>query len=50
MNIWIEPVEWDEQVEGKPCPITGLDVRVTSYLDGEEVKGAKAVSDGRGCG
>ncbi|KAI9464309.1 mitochondrial protein Pet127-domain-containing protein [Boletus coccyginus] len=48
MNVWIEPVEWDEQVEGKPCPITELDIRVTSYLDDEEVKGAKAISDGRG--
>ncbi|KAF8431466.1 mitochondrial protein Pet127-domain-containing protein [Boletus edulis BED1] len=48
LNVWIQPVEWDEQVEGKPCPITEIDVGVVSYLDGEEVNGATAVSDGRG--
>ncbi|KAH0832338.1 hypothetical protein J3R83DRAFT_13354 [Lanmaoa asiatica] len=48
LNVWIQPVEWDEEVEGKPHPITELDIRVVSYLDGEEVNGARAVADGRG--
>ncbi|KAG8214887.1 hypothetical protein J3R82DRAFT_10058 [Butyriboletus roseoflavus] len=48
LNVWIQPVEWDEQVEGKPCPITELDVRVVSYLDDQWTDGARAVADGRG--
>ncbi|KAG9315444.1 hypothetical protein JVU11DRAFT_3055 [Chiua virens] len=48
LNVWIQPVEWDDEAEGKPCPITELDVRVTNFLDGKEVKGSKAVADGRG--
>ncbi|KIK93091.1 hypothetical protein PAXRUDRAFT_534427 [Paxillus rubicundulus Ve08.2h10] len=50
LNVWIEPAEWDEQAEGKPCPIAQLDIQVASFLQGESeaVKGATAVADDRG--
>ncbi|KAF9219174.1 Pet127-domain-containing protein [Gyrodon lividus] len=50
LNVWIEPAEWDEQAEGKPSPITQLDVKVASYLQGEReaVRGPRAVADDRG--
>ncbi|KIJ07557.1 hypothetical protein PAXINDRAFT_182447 [Paxillus involutus ATCC 200175] len=49
LNVWIEPAEWDEQAEGKPCPIAQLDIKVASFLQGESeaVRGARAVADGR---
>ncbi|KIJ05430.1 hypothetical protein PAXINDRAFT_60409, partial [Paxillus involutus ATCC 200175] len=49
LNVWIAPVEWDEQAEGKPCPIAQLDIKVASFLQGESeaVRGARAVADDR---
>ncbi|KDQ62374.1 hypothetical protein JAAARDRAFT_149198 [Jaapia argillacea MUCL 33604] len=43
MNVFVEPVEWNEEEQG-PRPIIQLDLTSTSYLDNQEVRGPRAVS------
>lgn len=43
LNIWIEPIEWEGLEEDRP--IQQLEVKVTSFLGNELVKGSKAVSE-----
>jgi hypothetical protein len=48
MRVWVEPVDYDEEVNG-PRPIVQLDVESVSYLGDEEVRGHRAVSGQEPC-
>ncbi|KAG2110100.1 mitochondrial protein Pet127-domain-containing protein [Suillus clintonianus] len=43
MNIWVEPVEWDAETDGKKPPIIQIDVGVQNFITGEPVRGARAI-------
>lgn len=44
MVVFVEPVNWVEASEGKPCPITQLEVRVENHLNDAPVRGSTAVA------
>ncbi|KIK28182.1 hypothetical protein PISMIDRAFT_7693 [Pisolithus microcarpus 441] len=44
MVVFVEPANWVEATEGKPCPITQLEVKVENHLNDVPSRGSTAVA------
>ncbi|KAI6125840.1 mitochondrial protein Pet127-domain-containing protein [Pisolithus croceorrhizus] len=44
MVVFVEPANWVEATEGKPCPITQLEVKAENLLNDSPVRGSTAVA------